>query len=293
MAIDRHLSAVLAACVLWGTTGTVAHFAPAGSSHTLIGLSTFGFGGLLLLALDWRATSALFRRRDQWGWLLLGAVGVVLYASMYYASMKLIGVAIGNALALGSGPVFAAVLELLIDRTRVTRRWLFATGLAVVGIALVGVSAHSTASGSPVLGVLLALAAGFGYALYSYVGAVLIRRGAQSQSAMAAMFSLAAVVLLPWFVVAGPGPLLSASGALVLAYLAIAPMALAYLFFGYGLRGLSASTATTLALTEPIVATVLAVLVVGERPSLTAWLGLGLIFIGVAIVAWQPGGRRV
>jgi DME family drug/metabolite transporter len=93
-------------------------------------------------------------------------------------------------------------------------------------------------------------------------------------------------VLVPWFLLATPGPLLGhPTGLVVLAYLALLPMAIAYLLFGYGLQGLAASTATTLALAEPVVATTLAAVVLDERLSPTSWLGLVLILFGLVIVA--------
>lgn len=47
----RHTVAALAA-VLWGTTGTVAHHAPAGSNQALVGLVTFD-----ITAAERRATA--------------------------------------------------------------------------------------------------------------------------------------------------------------------------------------------------------------------------------------------
>lgn len=297
--VNRSTGAVLAASVLWGTTGTVAHFAPAGSDPLLIGLSTFGFGALILLLVDRRRALVLLARRDARGPLALGALGVGLYAACYYPAMDLVGVAVGNVLALGSGPVFAALLELVVDRRRVSRAWTVATALALAGITVLALTAHSgNTGGSPatesaaeagganrvLAGVLLALVAGFGYALYSFVAARLIAHGHPSRPVMAAMFTAAAVVLLPWFVIAGPGPLLHGSGPVVLAYLAIAPMAAAYLLFGYGLRGMTASSATTLALAEPVVATVLAVVVVGERLSPAAWSGMAAIVAALVLI---------
>ena len=61
-------------------------------------------------------------------------------------------------------------------------------------------------------------------------------------------------------------------------------MALAYLAFGYGLRMLSAATATTLTLFEPLVATLLAIVVVGERLSHAGWVGFGLVGAGLVII---------
>jgi DME family drug/metabolite transporter len=286
--------AVLLAAVLWGTTGTVAHFAPAGSSPVLIGMSTFGFGGLILFGLDARGTLTVLRDRGNWGWLMAGGAGVILYPTTYYASMSLVGVAIGNVLALGSGPIFAAVIERLVLGRRLSGRWVAATTTAIVGVSFLSSSAHSAPGASPVLGIVLALLAGLGYAAYSVAGSALISRGAASASAMGGVFVVGSAVMVPWFLIAGPGPLAAPSGVAILAYLAVVPMAISYLLFGYGLRALSASMATTLALAEPVVATLLAVLVVGEQLTPLAWAGLLLVGLGISITAlrWPIRPRR-
>lgn len=277
--------AVLLASVLWGTTGTVAHQAPEGSEQLLVGLATFGFGGLVLFALDARPALAVVRDRASTTLLLAGALGVVMYAAMYYVAMDLVGVAVGNVLALGSGPVFAVLLELVIERRRVRAGWVVATAITVAGVACLAAAAGGAPGTSPLLGVVLALGAGLGYALYSWSGARMIGRGLPSRSVMAAIFAVASLGLVPAFVVGGPGPLLSHQGLLVLGYLALVPMAFAYLAFGYGLRRLRASTATTLALAEPVVATGLAVVVLGERLGVTSWVGIALIVVGLVLVA--------
>lgn len=281
-----HTAAVLAAAVLWGTTGTVAHFAPEGSSPLLIGMATFGFGGLVLAAIAWRAVARVLRDRTAWPWLLAGGAGAVLYPTAYYPSMDLAGVAVGNVLALGSGPIFAAALEWILDGRRPTARWGLATAIAAVGVALLAVgSGESTTGSNPILGIALGLAAGVGYALYSYAGARLIAGGRSSQGSMASIFLVGSVVMVPLFVLLGPGPLASGHGALTLAYLGLVPMAASYLLFGFALRALTASTATTLALAEPVVATLLAVLVVHERLSTLAWIGLGAVAVGIVLVS--------
>ena len=281
----RHMLAVLLASVLWGTTGTVAHQLPPESSQLLVGLSTFGFGGLVLLTFDARAPGELIRDPTTRLLLCAAVLGVVSYASMYYASMSLVGVAVGNALALGSGPVFAAILERVVERRPVRGDWAVATALTVLGVLSLAVGARFSSAGGSLLGVLLGLGAGFGYALYTWAGARMIALRHGSRSVMAAIFGTAAIVLVPIFLLSHPGPLLSEGGWLVLAYLAVIPMACAYLLFGYGLRALPASTATTLALAEPVVATLLAVSVLDERLTALSWLGLGLIIAGIVLVA--------
>jgi DME family drug/metabolite transporter len=61
--------------------------------------------------------------------------------------------------------------------------------------------------------------------------------------------------------------------------MAVVPMFLGYLLFGYGLKQLEASTATLLTLLEPIVATLLAVVILGEIFVFWGWLGMGLILV--------------
>lgn len=280
---------------MWGTSGTMAHHAPLGSNQMLIGLSTFGFGGLILMSTRPRRTLALLFQRRALPMLAVGAAGVVGYASLYYLSLTLIGVAAGDALALASGPVWAGILEMAVDRHPPGWTWLGIVSVPVAGIFLLVASGGSAPASRPIAGAIVGLGAGFGWALYSWSGSRLIADskgpahdegpGRDSGTVMAAMFTLASVVLVPWFVLAGPGPLVSARGLAVLAYLAVVPMALGYLLFGYGLRRVPASAATTLALTEPMMATLLATSTLGEKLTPVGWVGLSLVGLGIVLSA--------
>jgi DME family drug/metabolite transporter len=110
---------------------------------------------------------------------------------------------------------------------------------------------------------------------------------------MGAMFGLGAVLLAPVLLATG-GPLLGSPASVTIAgYLAIGPMFLAYLLFGFGLRSIRSSVATTVTLIEPLVATVLAILVVGERLTWAGWIGFSLILIGVTLlVSARRSGKR-
>lgn len=70
--------------------------------------------------------------------------------------------------------------------------------------------------------------------------------------------------------------------------MALVPMFLGYLLFGIGLARISASTATTVTLIEPAVATLLAVLVVGERLGGTGWAGLALLAAVLVLLVLAP-----
>ena len=294
--------ALVLASLLWGTTGTTASFLPDDVSPLAIGASTMGFGGILLFAATARVSVGVLRDRTARRWVLIGAIGVFTYPLAFYAGMQFAGVPVGNVVALGSGPVFAALLEWLIERRRLDRRWAISTLLAVAGIVMLAFGARPSPGamdvgadrGGIVAGVLLALLAGLAYALYTYASGRAVRPGGHpSRGVMGSMFGVGAVLLLPVLLFTG-GPLLQSWSTVgIAAYLALGPMFVAYLLFGIGLRGIPSSTVTTITLLEPVVATVLAVVVVGERLTPVGWLGLALVLGGLSVLVSARRGPKI
>src|SRR3546814_19851801 len=88
------------------------------------------------------------------------------------------------------------------------------------------------------------------------------------------VFALGAVLLLPVGLIAGVGPLLTAEGAAMVAWLAVASLAAAYLLFGRGIAGVTVATATTLSLAEPATAPLLGVKLLDEQMPGEAAAGL-------------------
>jgi len=308
---------ILLAAVLWGTTGTAATLLPDAVSPLATGAATMTIGGLLLALTAPRGALHALRTPGALRWLLPGALAVAVYPLAFYSGMSLAGVAVGNVVALGTAPVFAAILEQLLDpadrRQPLGGRWLLSAVAATAGVALLAVFGHhgegSASAGGTLPGVALGLLAGLAYAGYTYTAGRVIGLGVPSRGAMAAQFGLGAVLLLPVLLATG-GPLLrlAAGGAesplaqllgsphplAVVGYLALGPMFLAYVLFGRGLRTVSSSRATTVTLIEPFVATLLAVVAVGERLAPLGWVGLALVLAGVVSVATErraaPGG---
>jgi DME family drug/metabolite transporter len=235
--------ALIAASVMWGTTGTAASFFPDNVSPLAIGASTMAIGGVLLFVVSARGSILAIRDPAVRKWLLIGAIGVVIYPLAFYSSMDLAGVAVGNVVSLGSGPVFAALFEWIGERRRLSIRWLVATVIAIAGVALLSMSTHADDGTSVVPGVLLGLLAGCAYALYTYCSTRVIGDHHSSRAVMGGMFGLGAIVLLPILSVTG-APLLQSSGTVgIAAYLAVGPMFIAYMLFGFGLRHIRSSAA--------------------------------------------------
>ncbi len=293
---------VLAASVLWGTTGTAATFAPE-VGPLAIGAVAMGIGGLLQALFAARPTlRSVPRLRARRGTVLLGAVSVAVYPLAFYSSMRLAGVAVGTVVSIGTAPLASAVIERVVDRRRLTRRWTLAAFLGLLGTASLCVAEASRAADGAgprsvagmLLGVGLGLVAAATYALYSWAAHRLITRGTPSRAAMGAVFGLGGLLLLPVLLATGAPLVHSWTGVAVGLYMALVPMFTGYVLFGWGLAHVPASTATTLSLLEPAVAAVLAVLVVGERLPALGWTGIGLVIMCLAVLTapTRAGARK-
>lgn len=278
---------ILCAAVLWGTTGSAASFAPDGTHPAAIGSAGLVLGGILLFLVG-RGSITLITRSDRRTrlTLLLGAVAVAGYPLSFYPAVAHAGVAVGTVITLGSAPVFTGLLAWVLERSRPTGRWVVATIAAVIGCAVLVLGPDLVGASAPVhpAGALLALVAGFSYALYTIIAQRLIRRGHTSGAVMGTMFAGGGLCVLPVVLATGTAWLATVDGALVALHLALFTVFLAYWLFGHGLRHTSASTATTLSLAEPAVAALLGVALVGERLPLVSWSGLVILALGLAVL---------
>lgn len=288
------ISAVLVAAILWGTTGTAATFAP-DVGPLAIGAAALGIGGILQAVV---ALPALWRARlhlqSHFGIVSVGAIAVFVYPLAFYSSMHLAGVAIGTVVSLASAPLASGLLERLLERRRLGGWWLTAALLGIIGsLLLVFSTQHSdvVSETSVLTGIILGLVAGIAYATYSWAVQRLMTQHIGRAAAMGSVFGAGGVMLLPVLFLTG-APLVGTPQAFAVgAYMALVPMFLGYFAFGYGLAKIPASSATTLTLFEPGVATVLAVLIVGERLTPLGWAGLASFAVVLAILALVPPPR--
>ena len=110
--------------------------------------------------------------------------------------------------------------------------------------------------------------------------------GMSARAAMGAVFGAGAVLLQPVLLATG-APLLHSWGNFAVGvYMALFPMFIGYLLFGYGLARVAASSAITLSLFEPVCAAALAAAVLGERLTLLGWTGIALVMACLACIVW-------
>lgn len=282
--MGRGILLVLLAALCWGTSGTASTYAPASASSLSIGAVRVILGALGLLCL------ALIRNRRRqrpawsWGLVVLGAIGVAGGQLAFFSAIESAGVAVSTVLTIGVAPVFTGMLGAMFLREHPGRIWGIATVLAIVGAALMVLGTATEVGGDP-LGLLLGVLGGAGYAVYVTASKMLIEQGQDAVDVTAAIFCSAAVVLLPIFLLGDWQWVLEPHGAAVALYLGLGTNALPYFLFGLGLALVPVATAATLTLMEPLTATLLGVAWLDERLVPLQWLGVGLLLLGLLVLA--------
>jgi DME family drug/metabolite transporter len=270
--------------VLFGTTGTARALGAATASPLAVGALRIALAGAVLVGLA-LVTGAPLRRclgREVRGATLAGAGSVAAYQACFFAAVKLSGVALGTLVAIGSAPVLAGLLGLTLGE-RPTRAWMLATALAMAGCILL--LAPTGATGVNPAGTVLALGAGASYAAFTVASRRVVLHTRSPDAVMAAFFCGGALLLLPVLAVQDLHWVASWHGVATVAWLGLVATALAYWLFARGVARLSAATATTLDLAEPLTAAVLGVVLLGERLSVQTLLGAGFVGAGLLVLS--------
>jgi DME family drug/metabolite transporter len=273
---------VLGAAVLWGTTGTAQALGPAGAASAAVGAARILVGGAALLVVA--VASGTLPTGRPWPLVPTGAAALAMaaYQPLFFAGVRLTGVAVGTVVAIGSAPVVTGLLGWLLRLQPPGWHWAAATALAVAGAALLLLD-PGRADADPA-GLLLALGAGSAYACYT-VATKRLLDGRPPSAVAGVTFGLAAVLLAPTLPLVGARPLWSAAGLAMTLHLGVVATALAYLLYASGLARVPAATAATLSLAEPLTAGLLGVAVLGERLPPAGLLGAGLLLAGLVLLA--------
>ncbi|BCB74452.1 hypothetical protein GCM10022251_73740 [Phytohabitans flavus] len=187
---------VMAAAVLWGTTGTAQAVASYGGSSLQLGAARLAvasliFAGIVALRkVAWR--KALGSRRTV-AVVLLGAFCVAAYQPAFFLGVQRTGVGVGTLTAIGSAPVFAGLGTLLTGH-RPGRMWWVSTATVLVGLWLL-----LRGDGSlqfDLVGVVACLVAGASYAAYIATTRWLLLAGVPPTAVLAFLFVVGAALLV-------------------------------------------------------------------------------------------------
>jgi len=264
---------------LYGLTPLEVSFFRAALSALILGVA---------LAL-WQRPLLRIKLRDAPLFLGFGTLGVAVFFIVYVYAIRLTGGAMA-AVLLYTAPAWVAVIAWRAFGEPLTRIKLAALGLTFIGCALVARVYDPAQLRLNLVGILLGLASGLTYGLYTLFNKAAIRRGYSPWTAMFYALGIGGLLLLPW---QSPARLVEAvsqpAPALWLLALALGPTLGAFLLLGKSLERLPASVVSIVATSEPVVAAALAWVFLSQALDAIQIIGSCAVLAGVLLL--QRGNK--
>jgi drug/metabolite transporter, DME family len=223
--------------------------------------------------------------RRHWRPLLAASCATGVFQAAYFTSVSRTGAALATAIVFGVAPVATGLSASVIGRSRLGWGWAAGTACAVADCVLLLLPGR--ASRPDGTGVVLAIVAAGCYAAYTVAAKRLTDDGAALPVAVSATLITGGLMLTPWLLTAGAG-LFTGRALLTVAWLGPVTTAAAYMLFVQGLRTVSAATAGTLSLAEPLVAALAGIVLLHEHLAVPAVAGCGLLAAGLAFASLRP-----
>ena len=222
--------------------------------------------------------------KDLWMFIGTGLFSIVFFNVMYFTSQQMISLSTASVL-LYTAPCFVMIMSVIIFKEKLTRNKLLALIVAFIGCAFT----TGLGFGDMNIGFLYGILAGFGYALYSIFGKCALRKYGLL-TILFYTFLVATICMIPFsdmpYVISSFGDteiLLLALG------LGLLSTVLPYYFYTVGLKGMDAGKASIIAFVEPMVATIVSIIIGDEF----GWMNvLGIVLILGSVILLNIGTKK-
>ncbi|MBE7033974.1 MAG: hypothetical protein E7406_07090 [Ruminococcaceae bacterium] len=280
---------IILASVLWGTSGIFVHYT-----------SSYGFSSLQMTLIRvlvslvcmgiyiFIADRKLFKTNIKELLLFAGSgIGLFGTASFYFSSMELTSVSTGVVL-MYTAPILVMLFSVTFLGEKLTKVKAASVVFMLVGCGLVS-GIIGGIEFNP-LGIVLGFLSGVSYAAYNIFTKIEMKHKSNPITANFYCFLFATLVgilisepqEIPVFIAKNPVvtiPLTAGMG--------IVTCILPYLFYTMALKNIPAGTASSMAILEPMSATVFSVAILNEQLHLTSVLGIILILGSVLVLSKQ------
>ena len=282
--INIHFIFVLLAAVFWGTAGIFVRTLGDSISEMQVVFGRALFSSLILGIIIVFKDVNLFKikLRDIWLFALDGICSIVLFNFSYYTTMSLTSLSVA-AVLLYTAPFFVVIISLFLFGKRLTAKKCLACAIAFLGCCLVSgiFDSHHRISGKALF---FGLLTGFGYALYTIFGDILIKKGYKTLTITFYVFLFASFSCLLFINVADTFSALTLKSVVWVLLMAIFNTVLPYILYTNGLTGVDPTVAPIMATGEPVVATVVGTVICQEILTLLGVVGIILVLTSVIIL---------
>ena len=290
--LGRGLLLVCLAGVIWGTIGPGVRLVHEGSGLSPLTISAYraiAAVAVLLLAAAFtrRLATSWSLARYQWRRVIIVGLLTAAFQLLFFIAVVATGVSIATVVCLGFAPVLLLVISCSRQRRPPSLSQALTVVTAVTGLLLVCLAGGAVeVAPDPVIGILAALGSGAAFGLATDIARPLSQR-LDALTVTIATMTVAATVLVPGGLLLAylRGEALTTSDAgswLLIGYLGVVTMVVAYALFYTGLRSTPSGAAVVATLVEPVAAVLIAVLFLGEHLTVAGVVGCLLILAAIA-----------
>ncbi|MFD9628329.1 DMT family transporter [Peribacillus muralis] len=284
---------IITGAVLWGTIGLFVHkLYDYGFSPLQVVAIRVIFASLFLLVYITLKKPALLKIKvqDCKYFIGTGIMSIVFFNWCYFTAIKETSLSIA-AILLYTGPIFVTLLSRIFFQEYLTKNKIAALVITFLGCALVIEIFPNSSEAVSFYSFIVGLGAGFGYALYSIFGKyALIKYNALTVTTYTFIF--ASLVMIPTTGLWNSWELFLDEE--VLSYsigLGFIPTVLAFFLYTTGLTYVESSTGSIMTTIEPVVATLMGVILFGE--ALSPWQVMGVLLVITAVILVQPKEKKI
>lgn len=286
---------ILLAGILWGSMGLFVRGLNANNMESLEIVeirSIFSaiIMGLFLLFYD----KSLFKikLKDLWCFIGTGVFSLTFFNVCYFRTILMTSMSIA-AILLYTAPIIVVLLSAVFFKEKITGLKVIAMLLAFAGCFFVTGLVGSIANGMSEMtlsfkGILIGLGSGLGYALYSIFSRFALERGYKSMtiSFYTFAFSIIATVMIKSPVSVALKIFSGNTLRNVLLSMGISVIAtvLPYVLYTFGLTRVENGKASIMASIEPVVATIIGILVFKEHITWDGAIGIAMVLSAIVIL---------
>lgn len=277
---------VIIAATLWGTIGIFAKKLTAFGFNSLQIVSIRAITASLTLILFLLFTNRKFLKIKFSHCIYFIGTGIFSFAFFnwcYFIAINNTSLSVAVIL-LYTAPTFVMIFSALLFKEKMTRKKIISLILTFIGCILVTAFVHNSGQKISLIGILAGLGSGLGYALYSIFGRYALEKY-DPLTVTVYTFIVASIGLIPITDIKGMVHLFSNINAVYYGIsLGLLATVLPFLLYTKGLTYLETSRASIIATLEPVVGTIIGIIIFNESISIFKIAGVLLIIFAVTIL---------
>jgi len=243
----------------------------------------FLIGGLVLFLILLFKRDLKISRNDFFTVVFIGILNVVISMNLLQLSLYVPG-AMASAVAVifSSNPIFVMIFSAIIDKEKIKPYKIIGMILGMLGIIIVFADKFK-AGVSGFESLLLVLASAIIFGLYTVLGRrTSVKIGSLKMNSYSSITG--SLVLLPFMLIMGM-PVLNFNYSAIpeVLYLSVAVTGIAYFTYFKGLSIIGASKGSLVFFLKPVLASIIAVVFIGEKLTVYLFLGILMIMAGIYI----------